>query len=143
MRYLSDDVLGVAGATLILASRSLGDGNNHHQPQVKQQLAMWWERRRRGPIKVRARSSGPSTFPLGCSRLLEGLMPMPIRRYGRSIAEIPTILWKGVVRRILADDNLRLGPPSRQDPPETMNSPRIIVGTRWWNALAKATRLGV
>ncbi len=93
------------------------------------QLAVVWERKRGGPIQVRARSAGTPEFPLDQANEL-------FRQVNERSATCATetfhhgwhlyyegLPWRG---ELWLDDRLRLGPPSQQD--ETaLIGPRIIL----------------
>lgn len=93
------------------------------------QLALIWERKRGGPIKVRARSAGTPEFPLDqateffrqineCSRA--GATEQFHRGWQLFYEGLP---WRG---ELWLDDKLRLGPPSQQDE-RALIGPRIIL----------------
>jgi hypothetical protein len=93
------------------------------------QLALIWERKRGGPIKVRARSAGTPEFPLDhateffgqindCSR--RGATEQFHRGWHLFYEGLP---WRG---ELWLDDKLRLGPPSQQDE-RALIGPRIIL----------------
>jgi len=93
------------------------------------QLAVVWERKLGGPIKVRARSTGPAEFHLDQAselfrqvdeRSRAGVTERFHRGWQLCYYGLP---WRG---ELWLDETLRLGPPSQQD--ETaLNGPRIIL----------------
>jgi hypothetical protein len=94
-----------------------------------QQLAVVWERKRSGPIKVRARSSSASQFPLDqandffahvneCSE--KGATEEFYRAWQLNYEGLP---WCG---ELWLDSSLRLGPPSQQDK-TALTGPRIVL----------------
>jgi hypothetical protein len=106
-------------------SITVNTGGAGEQPQ----LAVVWERKRSGPINVRARSAGTSEFPLDQANEL-------FRQVNERCATGATerflqggqlcyhgLPWRG---ELWLDDTLRLAPPSQQD--ETfLIGPRIIL----------------
>jgi hypothetical protein len=93
------------------------------------QLAVVWERKRGGPIKVRARSAGTPQFPLDQAN---ELFQQVNERSGAGATEqfhrgwqlcYNGLPWRG---ELWLDDTLRLGPPSQQDE-RALIGPRIIL----------------
>src|SRR6266849_3705901 len=100
------------------------------------QLALVWERKRGGPIKIRARSAGTPDFPLDEAKDLfeqvnarskAGLKDEFFRGWHLYYNGLP---WRG---ELWLDNSLRLGPPSKQDE-SALIGPRIIIV----NALVQA-----
>ncbi|HXZ00086.1 MAG TPA: hypothetical protein VEI03_08800 [Stellaceae bacterium] len=92
-------------------------------------LGVVWERKRDGPMKVRARSSGAPEFSLAEMREFFNHVDGRCRSgeveriYRRGQLEYQGLAWRG---EVWLDDLTRLGPPSRQD--ETaMIGPRVIL----------------
>jgi hypothetical protein len=90
------------------------------------QLAVVWERRRNGPIAVRARSLGslplPETrdfFDQIMERCRSGATD---RVYRRGSLQYWGLAWRG---ELWLDDTVRLGPPSRHDE-RSVTGPRIV-----------------
>ena len=84
---------------------------------AKPQLAVVWERKRGGPIKVRARSAGVPEFPLVEAeeffsqvndRCRSGVTE-PVYRRGQ--LQFDGLAWRG---EFWLDDTVRLGPPTEQ-----------------------------
>jgi len=94
------------------------------------QIAIIWERRRNGPLKVRAKSAGPSEFPLDeAQRLFDEvtrkcLAGITERIYRRSqLFYDDGLAWRG---ELWLDDILRLGPPTLQYE-DALCGPRVIL----------------
>ena|GEM_PF-1863754 len=93
------------------------------------QLAIVWERRRNGPLKVRAKSAGPSEFPRGeADKLFDEvnrkcLARVTERIYRRSHLFYDGLAWRG---ELWLDDTLRLAPPTLQYE-EALCGPRVIL----------------
>ena len=94
------------------------------------QLAVIWERKRGGPIKVRARSAGTPEFPLDqADRLFRqvdqssGANAMEQFHLGGQLCYDDWLPWRG---EQWLNDTLRLGPPTQQDD-EFLLGPRIIL----------------
>ncbi len=93
------------------------------------QLVVVWERKRGGPIKVRARSAGTSDFPLAQAQELfeqvnqRCLAGATERFYRRGQLSYNGLAWRG---EIWLSDALRLGPPTKQDE-AALVGPRIIL----------------
>jgi hypothetical protein len=93
------------------------------------QLAVVWERKRGGPLKVRARSAGAAEFPLAQAQELFEQVNEKCRAgaterfYRRGHLHYRRLAWRG---ELWLDDTVRLGPPALQD--ETAESgPRVIL----------------
>jgi hypothetical protein len=93
------------------------------------QLVMVWERKRGGPIRVRARSAGTPEFPLDQAN---ELFRQVNERSGAGATEqfhrggllcYDGLPWRG---ELWLDETLRLGPPSQQDE-ALVFGPRIIL----------------
>ncbi len=93
------------------------------------QLAVIWERKRGGPIKVKARSAGTPVFSLDqanefferVNEISRAGIVAEFHRVGLLCYE--RLPWRG---ELWLNDNLRLGPPSQQD--ETCQvRPRIVI----------------
>jgi len=95
----------------------------------KPQLAVVWEWKRSGPIKVRARSAGVPEFPLAEMRKFfeevnERCRSAATERfYRRGQLDYSGLPWRGDV---WFDDSLRLGPPSKQDETALLG-PRVVL----------------
>ena len=95
----------------------------------KPQLAVVWERKRAGPIKVRARSTGVPEFPLTqLQKLFEQVNERcrsgaTERFYRRGQLHYEGLAWSG---ELWLDDTLRLGPPTQQYEMALLG-PRVIL----------------
>lgn len=93
------------------------------------QLALIWERKRGGPIKVRARSAGTPEFPL--EQATEFFRQIHERSQGGAMEQFHRgwqLFYEGLPWRgeLWLDEKLRLGPPSQQDE-RALVGPRIIL----------------
>jgi hypothetical protein len=93
------------------------------------QLDVVWERKRDGPIKVRARSALTSEFPLRDAQELfdqaneRCRLGSTERFYRRGLFHYEGLAWRG---ELWLDDTLRLGPPSQQYE-SALVGPRVII----------------
>jgi len=93
------------------------------------QLAVVWEKRRDGPIKVRARSVGTQEFVLSVAQELFDQINNRCRAgvterfYRRGQLEYQGWAWRS---EVWLDDTLRLGPPSQQYETALLG-PRVII----------------
>ena len=93
------------------------------------QLAVVWERKREGPIKVRARSAGTPELPLDQAndffrQINERSAARATERFHREWhLYYEGLPWRG---ELWLEDTLRLGPPSQQDY-QALIGPRIIL----------------
>src|SRR5262249_50484557 len=101
------------------------------------QLAIVWDRRRSGPIKLRYRSAGTSEFLIADAEELFRVITEACRTgvkekvYCRGQLIYDGLPWRG---ELWLDDTLRLGPSSRQD--ETcLLSPRVILVDAYVNGI--------
>jgi hypothetical protein len=84
----------------------------------KSSLALVWERKREGPLRIRARSAGASEFASDQAReLFEEVSKRCATNamekvYLRGQLQYVGLPWRG---ELWLSDSLRLGPPSRQD----------------------------
>jgi hypothetical protein len=97
------------------------------------ECAVVWERRRGGPLKVKARPAGASELPLEqarsfLDRVNERCKANVLQRlYRRGLLEYKGLAWRG---EHWLDDTVRLGPPARQDE-RALVGPRVV----WVDAL--------
>lgn len=133
LRYFSAECTGrgwsSGGITQLEAKENSGSLTINTGGTEQPQLAVVWERRRGGPIKVRARSDGRLQFPLDQAEELfrevnersgAGATEQFLRGWQLCYNGLP---WCG---ELWLDETLRLGPPSQQD--ETaLTGPRIIL----------------
>ncbi len=93
------------------------------------QLAVIWDRKRNGPIKVRARSTGTPEFPLGEAneffrKVNESSRARATEQFHRGWQLCYDGLpWRG---ELWLNGTLRLGPPSQQDD-TALIGPRIVL----------------
>jgi hypothetical protein len=94
----------------------------------KPQLAVVWERKRGGPVKVRARSVGTPEFALSEAREFfervnnDCRSAATERTYRRGTLQYFGLAWRG---ELWLEERLRLAPPSRQDETAVLG-PRIV-----------------
>ena len=94
-----------------------------------QQLAVVWERKREGPIKVRARSAGTTEFPLDqAEQLFRQVNESSSTGAKGQFHGVGQLCYNGLPWRgeLWLDDTLRLGPPSHQDD-STLIGPRVVL----------------
>ena len=117
------------GITQLEAEENSGSLTINIDGPGQPQLAVVWERKRGGPLKVRAWSAGMPEFPLDQANDLfrqinessrTGATEQFHRGWQLSYDGLP---WRG---ELWLDDTLRLGPPSQQDETALL-SPRIIL----------------
>jgi hypothetical protein len=117
------------GITQLAAEENSGSLTINTGGPGQPQLAVVWERKRGGSLKVRARSAGVPEFPLDQANDLfrqinESSGACATERFHRgwqlSYDGLP---WRG---ELWLDDTLRLGPPSQQDETALLG-PRIIL----------------
>ena len=93
------------------------------------QLAVVWDRKRDGPINIRARSAGRLEFAITHAQELFDQINNRCRQgaterfYRRGQLEYERLAWRG---ELWLDDTLRLGPPSQQYETALLG-PRIII----------------
>jgi hypothetical protein len=97
------------------------------------QLSVVWERKRNGPLRVKARSTGTPEFPLDQAnelfeRVNETCRAGAVKEFYRvGLLCYDRLAWRG---ELWLSDKLRLGPPSQQDEQCALASRNIIVNAR-------------
>jgi hypothetical protein len=95
----------------------------------ERQLSVVWERKRGGPIEIRARSSGVAEFPVAeAQEFFDQVNARCAARTTESVYWWYQLSYDGLpwCGELWLDDTLRLGPPSRQDD-TALRGPRIVI----------------
>jgi hypothetical protein len=132
LRYLADECQRRSWGTSSMGQIDAGEnsGSINITPSGRAQgIGVVWERKRNGPMKARARSTGEVELPLADLQQFFGVVDGRCRSreteriYRRGQLQYEGLAWKG---EVWLDDHLCLAPPSRQDQ-TALIGPRIIL----------------